>query len=78
MLLFRSEEDIERWSRLRGTARGEVMSVEQQWRLARAWFENRLQPGFRRRTVEEAEAVFTGIGLTGPFWSLQPAPPARG
>lgn len=70
MLLFRSEEDIERWSALRGTPRGEVMSVEQQWRLARAWFEDRLLPGYRRRTVEEAEAVFAEIGLTGSFWSL--------
>jgi hypothetical protein len=71
MLLFRSEEDVERWSELRGTPRGEVMSVEQQWRLARAWFEGRFLPGYRRRTAEEAEAVFAGIGLTGPFWSLR-------
>jgi hypothetical protein len=71
MLLFRSEEDIERWSRLRGTPRGEVMTVGQQWLLARAWFEGRLRPGFRRRTVEEAEAMFAGIGLSGPFWSLR-------
>lgn len=78
MLLFRSEEDIERWSGLRGTPRGEVMSVEQQWRLAIAWFANRLEPGFRRRTVDEAEAVFAGVGLTGPFWALRRGPPATG
>jgi hypothetical protein len=47
------------------------MSVEQQWRLARAWFEDRLRPGYRRRTAEEAESVFAEIGLTGPFWSLR-------
>ena len=72
MLLFRSEEDIERWSQVRGTPRGQVLSVEQQWRLARAWYAERLLPGSRRRTVEEAEAVFAAIGLTGPFWSLTP------
>lgn len=70
MLLFRSEEDIDRWSEMRGTRRGEVMSVEQQWRLARAWFEDRLRRGYRRHTVDEAEAVLAEIGLTGPFWSL--------
>ena len=70
MLLFRSEEDIERWSGQRGTPRGTIMSIEQQWRLARAWYADRLRPGARRRTVEEAEAVFAEIGLTGPFWSL--------
>jgi hypothetical protein len=72
MLLFRSEEDIERWSEVRGTPRGEVLSVEQQWRLARAVYADRLRPGYRRRTAEEAEAVFAEIGLTGPFWSLSP------
>ena len=72
MLLFRSEEDIDRWGQMRGTPRGDVMSVEQQWRLARAWFEHRLRPGYRRRTAEEAESVFAAIGLTGPFWSLTP------
>jgi len=72
MLLFRSEEDIARWSEMRGTPRGQVMSVEQQWRLACAWFEDRLLPGYRRRTAEEGEAVFAEIGLTGPFWSLTP------
>lgn len=46
------------------------MTVEQQWRLARAWYADRLRPGSRRRTAEEAEAVFAEIGLTGPFWSL--------
>jgi len=71
MLLFRSEEDVERWSAIRGIPLGEVMSVEQQWRLARAWFEGRLRPEYRRRTAEEAEAVFAEIGLTGPFWSLR-------
>ena len=75
MLLFRSEEDIARWSEMRGTPRGEVMSVEQQWRLARAWFEDRLRPGSRRRTAQEAEAVFAEIGLIGPFWSLRQGPP---
>lgn len=74
MLLFRSEEDIARWSDLRATPRGETMSVEQQWRLARAWFEDRLRPGYRRRTAEEAESVFAEIGLTGPFWSLRQVP----
>ncbi len=70
MLLFRSEEDIAEWSEAGGTPRGELLSVEQQWRLARAWYEHRLNPGARRRTVEEAEAAFAEIGLAGPFWSL--------
>ena len=70
MLLLRSEEHAERWMAARGMPRGAFLSVEQQWRLARAWYADRLDPRFRRRTAEEAEALFAEIGMTGPFWSL--------
>ena len=71
MLLFRSEEHAGRWIDQRGRAGGAFLTLEQQWRLSRAWFQGRLDPGFRRRTEEEAQAVFEAIGLTGPFWSLR-------
>ncbi len=31
---------------------------------------NRMSPDWRRRTPEEAQAVFDSLGLTGPFWKL--------
>jgi hypothetical protein len=46
------------------------MSVEQQWRLAQAWYRGKLEPGWRRRSPDEAQAVFEEIGLTAPFWRL--------
>ena len=70
MLLFRSEEHAERWSEQRGTPRGAFLTLEQQWQLSRTWFAGRLTPDFRRRTLDEAQAVFEAIGLTGPLWSL--------
>jgi hypothetical protein len=70
MLLFRSEEHAERWTKQRGTPRGGFLTLPQQWELARTWYADRMDPGFRRRTAEEARAVFEGLGLTGPFWSL--------
>jgi hypothetical protein len=42
------------------------------WRLADAWYKDRLSPDWRRKTAEEAEAVFAEIGLVGPFWQLRP------
>jgi hypothetical protein len=42
------------------------------WRLASEWYKDRLSPDWRRKNVEEAEAVFAEIGLTGPFWQLRP------
>ncbi len=70
MLLFRSEEHVERWLGCWGQRRGEVFTLEQQWLLARAWYGDRLRPDWRRKTLEEAVAVLTEIGLTSEFWAL--------
>jgi hypothetical protein len=66
MLLFRAEEHIER----SGKARGASMTPEQMWRLADAWYHDRADPGWRRKTADEAEAVFAEVGLSGDFWRL--------
>ena len=51
--------------------RGEVLSLDRCWRLAKAWYgPDRREPEWRRRTVDEAEALFTELGLTSPFWRL--------
>ncbi|HEX5718551.1 MAG TPA: hypothetical protein VF179_20485 [Thermoanaerobaculia bacterium] len=37
-----------------------------------AWHSaDRRDPAWRRRTVEETEEVFRGLGLTDNFWSLR-------
>ena len=72
MLLFRSEEHIDRWCRNWGLRRGGVLSLNQAWRLARAWFgPDRRDPAWRRRTVDETEALFQELGMTSAFWSLR-------
>ena len=70
MLLFRSEEHIEDWRRTRRIQRGAVLSMKQQWDLARRWYGNRMDEDWRRRTPAEAEDVFASVGLPGDFWSL--------
>jgi hypothetical protein len=72
MLLFRSEEHVMRWSEDRRSPIGAIFSPQQGWGLANAWFEDRLSPDWRRKSPEEAHAIFEGIGLTGPFWNLTP------
>lgn len=49
---------------------GATLTPEQGWRLAKAWFEDRLSPDWRRKTPEEAQAVLESIGLVGDFWQL--------
>ena len=73
MLLFRSEEHLERWLADGRRPRGETLTLDQQWRLALSWFAGRDRPEWRKRTPEEAAAVFASAGLSGPFWDQNPA-----
>lgn len=70
MLLFRSEEHLGRWLADGTRPRGETVTLDQQWRLAREWFRGRHLPGWRKRSPAEAEAVFRAAGLDGGFWRL--------
>lgn len=70
MLLFRSEEHAANWYERKGLPLGATLTLRQQWDLARIWYADRLSREWRRRTPEEAEAVFTSLGLVGEFWRL--------
>ena len=72
MLLFRDEEHLDRWCAAREVTRGAVLALDQAWRLALGWYGDKLEPDWRRRTVEEAEQLLASIGLSGPFWNLRP------
>jgi hypothetical protein len=50
------------------------LTLEQTWELARLWYGDRLNPDFRGRTAEEAQAIFRRLGLLAPFWYLDAAP----
>jgi hypothetical protein len=73
MLAFRSEAHVDEWLDQRGVDRGAVFTAEQMWRLARAWYANRLAPDWRRADPERAQALFEEIGLVGDFWRLRPS-----
>jgi hypothetical protein len=63
MSLFRSEEHAPEG--------GETIPAGTLWRLADAWYRDRLAPDWRPRTRAENRAILDGLGLTGPFWSLE-------
>jgi hypothetical protein len=70
MLLFRSEQHVDRWCKQWNRPRGGTLTLSQGWRLAKEWYADRLSPQWRPKTVAEAEAAFKRIGLTGEFWKL--------
>lgn len=71
MLLFRDEEHVDRWCESRDLARGEVITAQQAWDLARGWYKDKLKPDWRRQTPEETEKLLISIGLVGDFWSVR-------
>jgi hypothetical protein len=68
MLLFRSEEHVERWCRVRGLPKRPLVSLGQLWELSVAWYSNRLTPEARRPMGTEIREIFDRLGLTDPFW----------
>jgi hypothetical protein len=52
--------------------RAALLTLEQVWGLAQAYYGPDLRdPPWRRKTVDETEAVFAELGLTSPFWNLR-------
>ena len=72
MLLFRSEEHVDRWCDSWKLSRGALLTPLTAWDLARAWYgPDRREPDWRRRNLDETRALFASLGLTGSFWNLR-------
>lgn len=67
-MLFRSEEEIDRWYAATGEPRGEAIPLHQVWELSKVWYGNRMSPDFRGRTAGQVAEVFRKAGLTSDFW----------
>ena len=71
MLLFQSEEWIDKWCRRNKLARGEVLTISQVWELSKLWYQDRLSVDYHGRTIEQAEEIFRQAGLKSAFWYTQ-------
>ena len=68
MLFFRSEEDVREWCRAQNLPLRPLVTLDQLWGLAQAWYSTRLQPDARRPQPAEMRQIFARLGLAGPFW----------
>ena len=68
MLLFRSEENVVLWCRAHDTPVRPLVTLAQLWFLAETWYGNRLTVDSRRPGPDEMAAIFSRVGLAGPFW----------
>jgi hypothetical protein len=71
MLFFRSEEALNEWLDSRKAARGAVFTVPQLWKLSQRWYQDRMSPGFRGRSMEQVQEIFKEAGLTSEFWQAK-------
>ncbi|MCG3119240.1 MAG: hypothetical protein ALAOOOJD_01599 [bacterium] len=71
MLLFRSEEHVERWCKTHNLPRRPLVSLEQLWQLAVIWYANRLTEESRRPGPDEMGEIFDKLGLRGTFWQVR-------
>lgn len=58
------------WCKKLQMPRGQMLSLEQAWQLALGWYADRLEVDHQRKPVEEAQALFNALGMTGEFWTL--------
>ncbi len=68
MLLFRSEEHVDRW--LAGRVGGATIQIQTLAELANAWWGDRLAPDWVPRTREQNQSILDRLGLSGDFWKL--------
>ena len=68
MLLFRSEEWIDKWCKRNNLERGEVLTIDQVWELSKLWYGDRLSVDFHGRNIEQVAEIFKQAGLMSAFW----------
>jgi hypothetical protein len=61
---------VQSWCRAREIPVGGILIIETAWRLALAWYHDRLEPAWRRKTREETGRLFAKLGMTSDFWRL--------
>ena len=67
-MLFRSKEHVETWCGQMQMPAGELLSFEQVWELSKLWYQDRLLPKFKGRSIAEAHEIFEKLGLNTDFW----------
>jgi hypothetical protein len=70
MLLFRSEQHVDRWCQQWNRPRGGIMTLATCWGLAKEWYADRLDPNWQPKIGDEVRAALRRLGLVGDFWDL--------
>ena len=67
MLLFQSEEWIDKWCQQNDLEHREVLTLHQVWELSKLWYHDRLSLEYRGRSAKQTAEIFKQAGLTLKF-----------
>lgn len=67
---FASERDVDAWCERHRLPRGAVVPVAQVRELGRRWYGGHAARDWRKHSARAAQAIFTDVGLVGPFWEV--------
>lgn len=70
MLVFDSEEAIDRWCARHDMPRGDVQPLAKIWEFARVWYGRHRDPAWKKWSASEAREIFARFALTGPTWEI--------
>ena len=70
VLPFRSDAEIDAWSERHRLPRGVGAPLRQVADLAQVWYGRHADKDWRKWSVDEAQAIFYGAGLTADYWTL--------
>jgi hypothetical protein len=70
MLLFQSEEWIDKWCKRNTLERGEVLTIHQVWELSKLWYHNRMSIDYHGRSTKQVAEIFRQVGLISNFWKV--------
>jgi hypothetical protein len=69
-IVFENEQGVNDWCGRHNKQKGEVVPIEIIWDLAKIWYGNYMDEGFKRKTKETAEEMFASVGLTSEFFKF--------
>jgi hypothetical protein len=70
ILFFSSCDRIDQWCARHGRPRGVTLDMPQAIALANEWFGDYACPDWRRKSPEQARAIFEKLNLDPQFWNL--------
>ncbi|KAL6866050.1 hypothetical protein ACO1O0_002150 [Amphichorda felina] len=64
-----SREEANGWHQKHGFPHGDVITLDQLWKLSKVWYHDKASLEYKRKTESEKEELYKDIGLVSSYWS---------